>query len=67
VTKAYQDINRDTEAANRGVKPAILTDVYGSNPPAAAEFGKGVSDQAGAQQAQDARRTATPGDYDHRR
>jgi hypothetical protein len=29
-------------------KPTILTDVYGTRPPKANEFGKGISDRAGA-------------------
>ncbi len=66
MTKAYEQINRDTEAARRGEKPPILTNVYGSKPPKAAQAfgGNGVSDRAGAQEAQDARRAARPGSYD---
>lgn len=64
MTKAYRQIAEDTAAANRGEKPAVLTDVYGAHPPAAARHDGGVSDQAGAQQAQDARRQVKPGSYD---
>ncbi len=69
MTKAYEQINKDTAAANRGVMPDVLVDVYGpsSKAPAAARANGGVSDQAGAQQAQDARRSAAPGQYDTKR
>jgi hypothetical protein len=66
MSKAYEQINRDTEAAKRGIVPPVLTDTYGppSKTPAAARFGVGTSSREGAQEAQDARRTARPGDYD---
>jgi hypothetical protein len=48
-------------------RPDILVDTYGNKPPRAAEFGKGISDRAGAQEAQDARRAVRPGNYDHQR
>jgi hypothetical protein len=67
MTKAYQQINEDTARAGQGVKPDVLVNVYGNKPPRAAEFGKGVSDRAGAQEAQDARRNARPGEYDRKR
>jgi hypothetical protein len=60
---AYEQIVKDTDRARLGQKPDVLTDVYGARPPAAARHDGGVSDQAGAQQAQDARRNARPGDY----
>ncbi len=63
-SKPYRDIAADTAAANRGVMPSVLVDTYGSAPPAAARANGGVTDQAGAQAAQDARRNATPGTYD---
>jgi hypothetical protein len=67
MTKSLGDaVARDTAAALRGQKPAILTDVFGSRPPRAAEFGRGVSDRAGAQEACDARRNAKPGEYGKR-
>jgi hypothetical protein len=67
MTKSLGDaVARDTAAARRGVNPAVLVDVYGSKPPRAAEFGKGVSDRAGAAAAADARRNAKPGDYSKR-
>ena len=40
----------------------ILVDTYGNKAPDAAKFGVGTRTQEGAQQAQDARRTARP-DY----
>jgi hypothetical protein len=43
-------------------KPEIYTDVYGTRAPAAARFGVGARDIAGAQEAADARRNAQPGD-----
>ncbi len=64
MTKPFREIAADSKA---GVAPQILTDVYGNRPPKAAEFGKGVSDQAGAQQAQDARRSVPPGVFDSKR
>ncbi len=50
-------------------KPEILTDVYGSRPPKAAESfgGNGVTTLAEIQEATDARRNAKPGEYDHKR
>ena len=48
-------------------KPEILIDTYGNKAPDAAKFGKGTSTREGAQEAQDARRSARPGEYDHRR
>jgi hypothetical protein len=48
-------------------KPEVLVNVYGKKPPRAAEFGKGVSDIAGVQEATDAHRNAKPGEYDHKR
>jgi len=45
----------------------ILNDVYGAHAPDAARFGKGTRNRAGAQEAQDARRSAKPGEYDQRR
>lgn len=45
----------------------VLVDAYGDRAPAVARFGKGISDRAGAQEAQDARRNLRPGDYDHQR
>jgi len=53
----------DTTKARQGVTPQILTNVYGTNPPRAAAFNKGISDRAGAQAAQDAMRNAKAGDY----
>jgi hypothetical protein len=47
-------------------KPPILTDVYGSRPPKAAQFGVGISDRRGAQEAADARRAQRPGDAEKR-
>jgi hypothetical protein len=47
-------------------QPDALVDTYGSKPPRAAEFGKGISDRACAQEAQDARRNATAGGYGER-
>ena len=67
MTKAYQQIDKDTAAANRGKAPDILVDTYGTKAPDAAKFGVGATDRAGAQQAQDARRNATPGEYDTKR
>ena len=62
--KPYKDIVADTAGAKRGVVPAHLVDTYGSRPPRAAEYGKGIRDQAGAQEAQNARREVVPGSYD---
>jgi hypothetical protein len=59
-------VARDNEAASRGVRPQVLTDTYGTQPPRGAVFDQGFSDRAGAQQAQDARRNAKPGDYSKR-
>jgi hypothetical protein len=67
MTKAYEQINRDTEAAHRGTKPAILVDVYGSNPPDAARHDRGTSTREGAADAQNRRRETPPGSYDHKR
>lgn len=64
MTKPFKEIAADSKA---GVAPQILTDVYANRPPKAAEFGKGVSDQAGAQAAVGARRNAVPGTYDAKR
>jgi hypothetical protein len=64
MTKAYLQINEDSAAAKRGAIPDHLVDTYGSRPPRAAEFGKGIRDQAGAQEAQNARREVVPGTYD---
>jgi hypothetical protein len=52
--------------SNENTKPDHLVDVYGDSAraPDAAKFGKGTSTREGAQQAQDARRNARPGDYD---
>lgn len=47
-------------------KPAVLVDVYGNKAPAASQFGRGATDQAGVQQATDARRNAQPGNYSKR-
>jgi hypothetical protein len=67
MTKSLGDaVAADTVASRRGVKPQILVDVYGKTPPKAAVFGQGISDRAGAQQAQDARRNAVPGQYERR-
>jgi len=67
MTKAFESITRDTEAASRGTMPDVLVDTYGNKPPKAADFRGGISDRAGAQEAQDLRRTTPPGSYDHRR
>ena len=69
MTKIYQDIARDTEAARRDQKPDVLTDVYGppSKTPAAARFGVGTSTREGAAEAADARRQVKPGQYDSKR
>jgi len=65
--QAFEQINGDTAAANRGVVPDVLVDTYGNKDvPDAARFGKGTSTTQGAQQAQDARRNATPGAFDHK-
>lgn len=64
MSKPFKEIAADSKA---GVAPQILTDVYGNRPPPAAEFGKGVSDQAGAQAAVDARREVPPGVYGTKR
>lgn len=58
-----EEIEQDTRRANRGVMPTILTDVYGTTPPRAAEFGKGISDQAGAREAAEKQRGVKPGQY----
>lgn len=47
--------------------PEILIDTYGNKAPDVAKFGKGISDRAGAQEAQDARRNSRPGDYNSKR
>lgn len=44
-------------------KAAVLVDVYGRNPPAASQFGKGVTDQAGVREATTARENAKPGEF----
>jgi hypothetical protein len=62
--KSYKDIVADTAGAKRGVVPDHLVDTYGDRPPRAAEFRKGISDQAGAQEAQNARREVVPAAYD---
>jgi hypothetical protein len=49
---------------SESTKPEVIVNVYGNKPPRAAEFGKGVSDIAGVQEAIDARRNAKPGEYD---
>jgi hypothetical protein len=60
-------IARDTAAARRGDKPAVLTDNYAvRNVPDAAKFGVGTSTREGAQQAADARRAQRPGDFSKR-
>jgi hypothetical protein len=68
MAKPTSDIEaRQTEAERRAAPPpAILVDVYGSNPPKAAEAfgGNGVSDRAGCQEAADMRRQVAPGQYD---
>jgi hypothetical protein len=67
MTKLGKEIASDNAAANRGTKPAILTDNYGvRNVPAAARFGVGATTRQGAQEAQDARRAQQPGDYSKR-
>lgn len=62
MTKPYLEVERDTEAAKHGVMPPILTSVYGSNPPRAAEFGKGARDLDEIKQAADAVRSHRHGD-----
>jgi hypothetical protein len=64
MSNGSKEIEKDTAAAKHGVIPPVLTDTYGSRPPQAAVFDQGVSDRAGAQEAQDARRNARPGNYD---
>jgi hypothetical protein len=46
---------------NNEKKSDIIIDTYGKQAPDAAKFGKGVYDQRGAQEAQDARRALKPG------
>ncbi len=53
MTKPFREIAADSKA---GVAPQILTDTYGNRPPKAAEFGVGIRDRAGAEEAQNARR-----------
>jgi hypothetical protein len=48
-------------------KPDVLVSTYGNKPPRAAEYGKGVSDVAGVEEATAARRNARPGEYDSKR
>jgi hypothetical protein len=48
-------------------KPEHLVDTYGTGALNAAKFGVSTSTREGAQQAQDARRNAKPGQYDHQR
>jgi hypothetical protein len=48
-------------------KPDVLVSTYGNRPPRAAEYGKGVSDIAGVEEATNARRNVKPGVYDHKR
>ncbi len=62
MTKAYEQINRDTEASKRGIAATILVNTYGSRPPAAAVFDRGTSTVEGAREATDARRSQRPGD-----
>lgn len=68
MSNVFQQIAADTAAANSGEKPEILTDTYGNRGvPDAAKFGVGTSTREGAQEAQDARRNATPGEYGTKR
>lgn len=69
MSKPFESIIADTKAAERGIVPPALVDVYGpsSKAPDAAKFGVGATDRAGAQQAQDARRDAVPGQFDTKR
>jgi hypothetical protein len=60
MTKPYLEV--DTEAAKHGVVPPILTSIYGSTPPRAAQFGKGARDLAEIQEATAAQRQQRPGD-----
>jgi hypothetical protein len=67
MTKAYQQINKDTDAASRGIVPDVLVSTYGNKAPAAAKFNVGTSTQQGAQEAADARREVPLGVYDGKR
>jgi hypothetical protein len=48
-------------------KPPILTNVYGSNPPKAAQAGVGATTISEIREAVDARRNQRPGDYNNSR
>jgi hypothetical protein len=56
-------VAEDTARARRGVGPDILVSTYGTKPPKAAVFNQGISDRAGAQEAQDAQRRVKPSQY----
>ena len=58
------------QLTDRADEPLPLIDTYSHrNVPDAARFGVGIvgADRKSAQQAQDARRNAVPGDYDRRK
>ncbi len=64
----FQQIVEDTAAARRGIMPDHLVAEYGNTGvPDAAKFGVGTSTRQGAADAQNARRNAQPGSYDHRK
>ncbi len=60
----FQAIIADTKAAERGVMPDVLVDVYSDAPPAAARANGGTSTEQGAAEACAARRAVVPGTYD---
>lgn len=57
------EVARDTAAARRGVKPEILNNTFGMNPPKGSVFGQGFSDRAGAADAAEKQRNVPVGSY----
>lgn len=58
-----KQVAEDTDRAGKGILPPILVNTYGTEPPQAAVFNRGVSDREGCQEAQDKMRNVQPGDY----